>query len=308
MSICLAVKKSLKNVWPCRFKKTCPAAIELHATLNLTKGSIDKVSITPDTFSERAEVPALADLKDHLFLADRGYYSAEFVTQLNDAGGFYVLRAKGLKKVLIHTALREDGSNLINKKHPKLCVLQKRLPRRQLIDMDVEINGELLRLVAIWSLKEQKHTYLICNLKRSEFTAHDISLIYRVRWQVELLFKECKSYNNLHGFNTSNETLQESLIWASLISMTLKRFITGCVEQIYKIEMSTMIVSKTTVSWWYNMIEAIVQKRRKALVTRVTDACEFLKENARRAHVKRDKLSGILQFGLEPSFYNESNA
>ena len=124
-----------------------------------------------------------------------------------------------------------------------------------------------------------------------------------MRWQVELLFKECKSHNSLHGFNTQKATLQESLIWASLISMTLKRFITGCIEQIFKVEMSTMIVSKTTVSWWYGLFEAIVQQRHKALVNRVDEACEFLKENAMRAHPERDRKSGILQYALEPAFY-----
>jgi len=303
----VAVKSSLKDIWPCRFKKTCPAAIELHATINLTKGSIDKASITPDTYSERAEVPELEDLKGHLFLADRGYYSADFITKLDGAGGFYVLRAKGLKRVLISKAVREDGKELINIKHSQLSVLKNRLPKRQMVDMDVEIKGNTVRLIGIWSLKEKRHTYLISNLKRTEFSMQDISKIYRIRWQVELLFKECKSYNNLHGFNTGNETLQESLIWASLISMTLKRFMSGCIEQLYKIEMSTMTVSKTTVSWWYDILEAIVQQRRKALVKRVTDACGFLKENAKRAHVKRDKLTGILQFGLEPVFYDSSN-
>jgi len=78
---------------------------------------------------------------------------------------------------------------------------------------------------------------------------------------------------------------------------------TGCIERIFKIEMSTMTVSKTTVSWWYGILEAIVQQRRKALVNQVTAACKFLKENAQRAHPKRDKLTGILQFGLEPAFY-----
>lgn len=303
----VAVKSSLKDIWPCRFKKTCPAAIELHATINLTKGSIDKASITPDTFSERAEIPELEDLQGHLFLADRGYYSADFVIQLDEAGGFYVLRAKGLKTVLIHRAIREDGKELINVKYPQLSILQKRLPKKQMVDMDVEIKGEMVRLIAIWSLKEKRHTYLISNLKRDEFSMRDISLIYRVRWQVELLFKECKSYNNLHGFNTGKDTLQESLVWASLISMTLKRFMTGCIEQLFKIEMSTMTVSKTTVSWWYGILEAIVQQRRKALVNKVTKACEFLRDNAKRAHPNRDKLTGIFQFGLEPAFYANSN-
>lgn len=57
----------------------------------------------------------------------------------------------------------------------------------------------------------------------------------------------------------------------------------------------------------YDILEAIVQQRRKALVSKATKACEFLKENAQRAHPNRDKLTGILQFGLEPVFYAGSN-
>jgi IS4 transposase len=93
------------------------------------------------------------------------------------------------------------------------------------VDMDVEIKGKIVRLVAYWSLKEKRHTYLITNLKRDEFSMQDISNIYRMRWQVEILFKECKSHNSLHGFNTQSATLQESLIWGSLIATTLTRFV-----------------------------------------------------------------------------------
>jgi len=298
-----AVKESLRNIWPGRFTKTSPAAVELHAVINLKNGGFESASITPDTFSERAEMPSVEELKGNLFLADRGYYSGDFILKLDKAGGYYVLRAKGLKRVLIHSAVQQDGKQLIKKKSPKLSILQNRLPKRQAVDMDVEIKGETVRLIAFWSLKEKRHTYLITNLKRDEFAIQEISDIYRMRWQVELLFKECKSHNSLHGFNTQNATLQESLIWASLISTTLKRFVTGCIEQIFKVEMSTMIVSKTTVSWWYGLLEAIVQQRRKGLVNQITEACEFLKENAQRAHPKRDRRSGILQYALEPAFY-----
>ncbi len=38
-------------------------------------------------------------------------------------------------------------------------------------------------------------------------------------------------------------------------------------------------------------------------MNQITEACEFLKENARRAHPKRDRKSGILQYALEPAFY-----
>jgi len=298
-----AVKDELKNVWPGRFTKISPGAVELHATINLKTGSFEQASITPDSFSERAEMPTVEELRGNLFLADRGYYSGKFIVQLNKAGGYYVLRAKGLKRVLILSAVRADGKQRVKKKTPELSTLQKRLPKRQAVDMDVEIEGETVRLIALWSLKEKRHTYLITNLKRDEYSIVEISNIYRMRWQVELLFKECKSHNSLHGFNTQKATLQESLIWASLISMTLKRFITGCIEQIFKVEMSTMIVSKTTVSWWYDILEAIVQQRRKALLSRISEACNFLKENAKRAHLERDRRSGILQYALEPAFH-----
>jgi len=33
---------------------------------------------------------------------------------------------------------------------------------------------------------------------------------------------------------------------------------------------------------------AYVQQQRKALVNRISEACDFLKENAKRAHPKRD--------------------
>jgi hypothetical protein len=210
-----------------------------------------------------------------------------------------------LKRVIISSATCADGKKLIKNKPTELSKLQTRLPKRQAVDMDFEIKGETVRLIAFWSLKEKRHTYLITNLKRYEFTISEINYIYRMRWQVELLFKECKSYNSLHGFNTKKDSLQESLIWASLISMTLKRFISGCIEQIFKVEMSTMVVSKTTVYWWYGILEAIVQQRRSALTNRLTEACDFLNQNAMRAHPKRDRRSGIFQYALAPSFYAE---
>ncbi|MCN4144346.1 MAG: transposase [Thiohalomonas sp.] len=105
---------------------------------------------------------------------------------------YYVLRAKGLKRALVHQAVQADGKRLVNKKRAQLSQLQTRLPKKQLLDMDIEINSELVRLIAVWSPKEKRHTYLITNLNRQEFSALEVTHIYCMRWQVELLFKECK--------------------------------------------------------------------------------------------------------------------
>ena len=49
-----AIKDALKEVFPGRFKKVKPAAVELHATLDLLDESLSKVTLTADTASERA--------------------------------------------------------------------------------------------------------------------------------------------------------------------------------------------------------------------------------------------------------------
>jgi len=296
----IMVNRSLKNIYPGRFSNTCPAAIELHVTLDLKKGCFEKTSITPDSFSERNELPTLDSLKGQLLLADRGYYSAKFIKELDSFGGYFVLRAKGLKTILVSSALLLSDKNLIGKKPMKLCDVIKKLPKKGLVDMDVEISGHPSRLIGYWSKTEKQYILLVTNLSREKFKANEIGKLYRLRWQVELLFKECKSYNSLRGFQTSKGSLQESLIWASLIATTLKRFITGSIERMFVIEMSTMIVSKTTSLWWLEVLKAIVMKLRKGLFNALNNAFEFLSKNATRAHPKRDRITGVLQYGLEP--------
>ena len=59
----------------------------------------------------------------------------------------------------------------------------------------------------IWQYTRLRHgyhpVYLHTNLARETFPPFDVGQLYRLRWQVELLFKEWKSHANLHGFDTS---------------------------------------------------------------------------------------------------------
>src|SRR5262249_54039012 len=79
---------------------------------------------------------------------------------------------------------------------------------------------------------EKSMTRLCTNLPRTPFSLDLVARLYRFRWQVELLFKEWKSYANLHKFDTANEHVAAGLIWASLCAAVLKRFLAHAAQLI----------------------------------------------------------------------------
>ena len=63
------------------------------------------------------------------------------------------------------------------------------------------------------------------NLPLARYAAATVGQVYRLRWQLELLFKEWKSHANLRAFSTVNRSIIEGLIWAAIVvsSQTLPR-------------------------------------------------------------------------------------
>jgi hypothetical protein len=90
---------------------------------------------------------------------------------------------------------------------------------------------------------EKTMTRLCTKLPRTPFSLDLVSRLYRFRWQIELLFKEWKSYANLHKFNTENEHMAEGLIWASLCTAVLKRFLAHAAQLVAGKPISTRRVA-----------------------------------------------------------------
>ncbi|MDD9984234.1 MAG: transposase, partial [Gammaproteobacteria bacterium] len=70
-------------------------------------------------------------------------------------------------------------------------------------------------------------------------TGEQVGQVYRLRWQVELLFKEWKSYANLHAFETSNASIAEGLIWTAIAASILKRYLGQMTQALRGVEIST---------------------------------------------------------------------
>ena len=114
--------------------------------------------------------------------------------------------------------------------------------------------------------------------------------------QIELLFKEWKSYANLHKFDTGNEHIAAGLIWASLCAAVLKRFLAHAAQIVGGKPISTRRVAMCAGHIINELVSALLASVSIAAALR--DGLAFLLANAQRSNPKRERKTGRLRSGL----------
>ena len=107
-------------------------------------------------------------------------------------------------------------------------------------------------------------------------------MIYRCRWQVELLFKELKSDTNWRRFATSQQAIMEGLVWASLLALIIRRYIAMQSlpsASVYK-------AGKNVDVWLLPILEAYIHQAWSEITVRLEWACNIVTgKQIGRAHV-----------------------
>jgi ribosome-associated translation inhibitor RaiA len=142
----------------------------------------------------------------------------------------------------------------------------------------------------------------LTNLPAQRYPLDMIYRAYKWRWQVELLFKEWKSYANLHAFDTANAAIVEGLIWTAIAAAALKRFLAYMTQLLAEVPMSTRKVAMCAVHVLGAIVRAMQSGDVAGLYAALEEAITYLARHAQRAHPKRDRQIGRSQLGLEPLF------
>lgn len=301
-----ALHDALAHVFPGRFNTVKPAAVELHCTLDLLQDAPITIALSPDTDAEHDYRPEPESLRGDVFLADRGYLDLAYVRDIDRHGGFFIVRGKSNLNPRVITAYREDGQRIKSCQDRDVQAIISKFPKRQRAELEVEwfLDGEpcRLRLIVRWNPEKKCFDYLVTNLPQDRYTISMICLGYKLRWQVELLFKEWKSHTNLHKFDTEKETIAETLIWASLSASSIKRFLAHAAEYLLEVVISTR---KAAMPSAYVLPELFRSLRhgdgpwyRRAFKAMM----RYLGINAKRAHPNRDARTGRSRLGLKPVF------
>jgi Transposase DDE domain len=288
----------LAAAFPGRFTKVRPAAVELHTTVSLFYDNFTCVTVAPDAESERHFTPEPSELRGKLFLADRNFDGIPFVRSIAREGGHFIIRLRANLNPEV-VKIDRNGSRYRALEGRRLSEVIKRLPKGKTHDIDIRCkDGWCVRIALKWAGTERGWMRLITNLERSDFATAEVLQAYRLRWQVELFYKELKSYANLHIFCTRKRHIAEGLIWAALCAAFLKRYMAHACQRVSCEAISTRRVSMCSHTFLKDLFRSLRGGFRN-LRSLLERTFQFLSVNAPRSNLKRERRKGRLASPLD---------
>ncbi len=194
----------------------------------------------------KLELPTDLLQKGTLVLFDKGFVAYDRLRRLGEA------HLKYLCPMRIHahawvTQVHAGPSRAYKalKSNPSGFALRDLLPKDKRIrttwDLQVMVRPSAhdadhtpvsMRLVIVPGPKSQQRPY-VTNLD-TQWRPEALRELYRLRWQVELVFKEMKQNLNLETVPTKDPHAAQVLIWASLIALTISRTVACALGPIFR--------------------------------------------------------------------------
>jgi hypothetical protein len=192
------------SVFPWAPFRSTKAAVKLHTLLDL-RGSIPSfIFISDGKMHDVNILDQLVPEAGAFYVMDRGYLDFERLAHLDDAGSFFVTRAKSNLKA------RRRYSRPVDRSTGLICdqtVLLTGFYSRQGFDRP-------LRRIKFNDPQTGKRLVFLTN--NFALNALTIAKLYKYRWQVELFFKWIKQHLRIKAFFGTSENAVKSQIWIAV--------------------------------------------------------------------------------------------
>lgn len=191
-----------------RFKRT-KGAIKAHVLLDLFVGIPVFMRISNAKASDVSTLDQLTFLAGGFYVFDRGYVDFARLFRIHQAGAFFVTRPKGKMSYRLIKCLPAD---------PEAGVVRDRI---------IRLRGRHPKAIRRWSLRLVRYVDPISGRPLKFLTndlqlpARQIALLYRKRWQIELLFKWMKQHLHVKAFFGTTPNAVKSQLWIAGIVLLL---------------------------------------------------------------------------------------
>lgn len=252
--------------------------------------------------------------KGCLLIVDLGYYSIEMFQKISEKGAFFISRLM-IRSDLLYSPLGEAF------KYNEWLKKQ----RKRNIETDVMLKDKAgysvhCRLIAIkvdkTTAENRRENYrkkcqqkrnggkprqlnldmcdwivIVTNVPKTILPAQFIYPLYRLRWQIEIIFKQFKSILQLHKSDTANEHRLKCELWGRLIVALMVHHIHRIVNtelwNTEKRELSFDKLWKRFQERAFQMMELLAENTQKAItylegeIRRLWQSCKKLTQNSR---------------------------
>lgn len=212
------------------------AAAKLHAVLSVARSSPKRVMLSAQSQSDLTPFRRLGSwVRSRLLLFDLGYYCYNLFVRIDERGGYFLTRVKATANPLIVGSFVRHRGRCIDLRGQQLQDVLGRV-RRGFLDLEVELDFHRrawrgwarpdrarFRLVGVLNHQTRSYHLYLTNLESDEFSAEECAELYRLRWQVELLFLELKTHTRLDQLNSERTEVVQALLWASMLALLLSR-------------------------------------------------------------------------------------
>lgn len=215
----------------------------LHVAYDLAQAQITEVELTDGRGSESL---SRYDLKPgHLAIGDRGYAKAPDLAAMTDKGADYIVRT-GWNATRLRTraggdfpllaAMRGTFEHEVREFQLAIALdraekqlLPVRLVALRKSDIDAAASVRRARedsrrhgkTPKRETLEAAKYVFLLTSLTPEQASPHEILALYRLRWQIELLFKRLKSLLRIDQLPSKDPAAARCWIFANLLAALL---------------------------------------------------------------------------------------
>lgn len=234
------------------------SALKIQLLYNYTTQTMTRLDVKEGVRSDQGYREYLESIQPgDLFLADLGYFVPHSFDVIHSKGAYFISRYKA-------------DTNVYDPETHEKIDLEKRLHNQSFFTQDVLLGRQAklrVRLVGhkltpqqaayrrqkanslaksrnyISSTRNQnllQWSLLISNIPTSKVGDQNLASLYRIRWQIELFFKLCKSYAGIDHFSSQKTCRVLCQFYAKLIGIVLFQSMANFFESRFGTEFSPM--------------------------------------------------------------------
>lgn len=229
--------KRLARHWAPSTSKERPAGVKWHAVVSLKDGVPVAERLTEQKLHDSAGLPEGALAAGTLTLFDLGYIDIGRFVDAIQRGADFLTRLKSNHNPVIarvHTG-KGDRVKARGMRLEEALVQGVLLDDKGALDLDVllEADGKSVtaRVVAELSAQDGEFHWYLTSVSRDVLSIDDVVEAYRLRWYIELLFKQLKSGAGLDTILASRPGAVAALVYAKVVALCLARLLELAVEE-----------------------------------------------------------------------------